>query len=142
MQTIMQMTRLSQQLTRAPVQPLSRAIDVAVRLLFGASILGRARVARNVFSHHSGFGVIEVGCEIGVHVVFGGRVPESGAPYPETGVIVHAGARLIGPIRIGRGVVVEDVPAHALVAGVPGVIKRRNLETANYRSAANTSVCL
>lgn len=149
----MRFIRLSQRLARSPVRPLGRAVDGMVRLFFGAAIPGRAKIADSVFFHHSGLGVvingasvIEADCEIGVHVVLGGRAPESGAPHLEPGVIVHAGACLIGPIRIGRGaiiaancVVIADVPPNCLVAGVPGVIKRRNLDSSGYRSTSNTA---
>ncbi|MCW2318654.1 serine O-acetyltransferase [Rhodoblastus acidophilus] len=124
----------------------SRLIDGVSRILFAASIPGQAKIGGNVFFHHSGLGVvinrasvIEDDCEIGVHVVLGGKAPTLGAPHLERGVIVHAGARLIGPIRIGEGsvvganaVVLEDVPPHSLVVGVPGVVKRDGIDTRAY----------
>jgi serine O-acetyltransferase len=124
-----------------------RVVDLLSRILFAASIPGRARIGRNVFFHHSGLGVvvnglsvIEDNCEIGVHVVLGGKAPEVGAPHLERGVIVHAGARLIGPIRIGAGsviganaVVLTDVPPRSLVVGVPGNIKKSDIDNDAYR---------
>ena len=153
MQAIMRLVQMSQRLTRSPAWPLARLADGAVRLFFGAVVPGRAQIAPDVFLHHSGLGVvingaavIEKGCEIGVHVVLGGRAPEPGAPHLEPDVIVHAGARLIGPIRVGRGaiiaancVVIGDVPPYSLVAGVPGVIKRRDIDSVRYRSTSNTT---
>ena len=102
-----------------------------------------------MFFHHSGLGVvinnasvIEEGCEIGVHVVLGGRAPTVGAPHLERDVIVHAGAKIIGPIRIGRGsvvaanaVVLEDMPPHSLIAGVPAIAKRRDIDSSAYHHA-------
>lgn len=153
MQTIMRLIQVSQRLNRGSLRSLSRVVDGSIRLLFGASIPGRANIAPDVFFHHSGLGVvingasiIEGGCEIGVHVVLGGRAPEKGAPHLERGVIVHTGARLIGPIRIGQGaiiaanaVVIGNVPAHTLVAGVPGVVKRQGIDTTRYQSTAYSS---
>lgn len=150
----MRLVRLSQRLTRSPVRPLARPIEGIVRLAFGAAIPGKARISRDVFFHHSGLGVvingatvIEQGCEIGVHVVLGGRAPEPGAPHLEPGVIVHAGARLIGPIRVGRGsiiaanaVVISDVPPHSLVAGVPGIVKRSDIDANRYRTTAAAAI--
>ncbi|MGZ3306393.1 MAG: serine O-acetyltransferase [Asticcacaulis sp.] len=120
----------------------ARFFEGIIRLLFQASIPGQAKIAPTVFFHHSGIGVvinrhsvIEENCEIGVHVVLGGKSPLPGAPHLEPGVIVHAGAKLIGPIRIGAGsvvaanaVVTKDVPPRCLVAGVPAVIKKENLD--------------
>jgi serine O-acetyltransferase len=128
------------------IRAASRLIDLVSRILFAASVPGRSRIGKNVFFHHSGLGVvinsasvIEDDCEIGVHVVLGGRAPIIGAPHLEQGVIVHAGARIIGPIRIGRGaviganaVILEDVAPHSLVVGVPGVVKRSGIDREAY----------
>lgn len=149
-QGIMRLVRLSQRLRRGPLAPLGRVVDLVVRVGFSAAIPGRARIAPDVFFHHSGIGVvvngasvIEHGCEIGVGVVLGGRAPEPGAPHLEPDVIVHAGAKLIGPIRIGRGsviaanaVVLEDVPAGSLVAGMPGAVKRSGIDIERYRTTS------
>ncbi len=129
---------------------LPRLFELAIRIFFQASIPGRARIARSVFFHHSGLGVvinglsvIEADCEIGVHVVLGGKAPIVGAPHLEKGVIVHAGAKIIGPIRIGAGsvvaanaVVTSDVPPNSLVAGVPAVVKRSDIDNRMYRHDA------
>lgn len=128
------------------MRPLARVADVISRLMFAASIPGRARIGGNVFFHHSGLGVvinplsvIEDDCEIGVHVVLGGRAPDVGAPHLERGVIVHAGARLIGPICIGAGsviganaVVLDDVPPQSLAVGVPAIVKRSGIDSRAY----------
>jgi serine O-acetyltransferase len=126
---------------------LSRIVDLVSRILFAASLPGRAVIGKNVFFHHSGLGVvingasvIEDNCEIGVHVVLGGRAPIIGAPHLERGVIVHAGARIIGPVTVGEGsviganaVVLSDVPPRSLVVGVPGVVKRTGIEIDAYQ---------
>lgn len=152
MQAIMRLVLMSQRFHRAKLRPLSRMTDGLVRLGFAASIPGRAQIARDVFFHHSGLGVvinplsvIEGGCEIGVQVVLGGKAPIRGAPHLEPGVIVHAGAKIIGPVRIGRGsviaansVVLEDIPPGSLVAGVPGVIKRTGIDIASYGATDET----
>ena len=151
MQWILRLHRLSSGLQRARLGVLSRAIDGISRLVFAASLPGRARIGERVFFHHSGLGVvvnklsvIEDDCEIGVHVVLGGRAPDIGAPYLERGVIVHAGARIIGPVRIGAGaviganaVVLDDVPSGALAVGVPAVVKRLEIDRGAYAHRAS-----
>ena len=51
-------------------------------------------------------------------------------PTVEDGVTIGAGARVLGPVVIGRGaqigansVVVKDVPPGAVVVGVPGRVR-------------------
>jgi len=150
MQLILRLHRLSSWLHGARLLALSRAVDGVSRVVFAASTPGRARIGENVFFHHSGLGVvinalsvIEDDCEIGVHVVLGGRAPEIGAPHLERGVIVHSGARIIGPVRIGAGavvganaVVLDDVPSGALAVGVPAVVKRLDLDRREYARRA------
>ena len=146
MQMIKVLHSVSHSFEARQLKLLSRMIDLVLRIFFSAAVPGRARIGKNVFFHHSGLGVvingasvIEDECEIGVHVVLGGKAPTIGAPHLERGVIVHAGAQIIGPIRIGEGsvigansVVLEDVPAHCLVVGVPGVIKRTGIDNQSY----------
>lgn len=129
------------------LRPLSRLLDLVSRVLTAASVPGRARIESGVFFHHGGLGVvinglavIEADCEIGVHVVLGGKAPIIGAPHLDRGVIVHAGAKLIGPIRIGAGsvvaanaVVTADVPPRCLVAGIPATVKRVGIDNRAYR---------
>lgn len=150
MQLIVRLHRWSHLARNRGLRPLSRLIDGVSRLLFAAAVPGRARIAKSVHFHHSGLGVvingasvIEDDCEIGVHVVLGGKTPLAGAPHLEKGVIVHAGAQIIGPIRIGAGsviaanaVVLDDVPANSMVAGIPAIVKRSAIDSRLYRHAA------
>ena len=67
----------------------------------------------------------------------GGTGKDTGKRHPtvENGVMISAGAKVLGPITIGRNakigagsVVLTDVPANATVVGVPGVVVRLNGE--------------
>lgn len=123
-------------------RPLSRAIEITIRAIFHCSLPAEARIHRTVRFHHGGLAVIVnkasvIGerCEISPHAVLGGKAPLSGAPRLEANVIVHTGAKLIGPIVIGKGaiiganaVVLSDVPAGATVVGIPAkAIKIRHV---------------
>ncbi len=72
--------------------------------------------------------VIENNVSIMQDVTLGGTGKEQGDRHPkvEEGVLISAGAKIIGNIRIGAGakigagsVVLQDVPPHTTVAGVP-----------------------
>ena len=72
--------------------------------------------------------VIEPGCLIMQHVTVG-QLADGGAPHIEQGAYLGAGARVLGPVRIGKGariganaVVLKDVPAGATAVGVPARI--------------------
>ena len=70
-------------------------------------------------------------------VTLGGSGCGSGDRHPKvgSGVLLAAGARVLGPVRIGDGarigagsLVLADVPAHATVAGVPARVVGRLLQ--------------
>jgi serine O-acetyltransferase len=72
-------------------------------------------------------------------VTIGGNATSEGVPRVEDDVYIGAGAKLLGPILIGRGsviganaVVVKDVPQRSVVAGVPAVVIREDIEVRNY----------
>jgi serine O-acetyltransferase len=66
---------------------------------------------------------------------------EDGHPIVERDVIIGAGAKILGPVRIGRNsviganaVVLKDVPPNSIVAGIPAkVVGRRPELDANLR---------
>jgi serine O-acetyltransferase len=72
-------------------------------------------------------------CRIRTGVVVGiGRVGESVAPQFGNHVDIGAGAKILGPIKIGNNVaiganavVLSDVPDNSIAVGVPAVIKPR-----------------
>ena len=85
------------------------------------------------FAHTLGI-VIGGDSKIGARVKFLGNntvgtAKDNGFPIIEDDVTVGCGARVLGPVRVGRGaviganaVVVSDVPAGAVVAGIPARI--------------------
>jgi serine O-acetyltransferase len=118
---------------------LARLVSHIGRALTGVEIHPGARIGRRVFIDH-GMGVVigetaEVGNDVIMYqgVVLGGTSRQRTKRHPTVGngVVIGAGAILLGPItvgdcaRIGAGsVVIRSVPAHATVVGVPAHIAR------------------
>lgn len=118
---------------------LARLVSELGRTLTGVEIHPGARLGRRLFIDH-GMGVVigetaEVGDNVLLYqgVVLGGTSRERKKRHPTVGdgVVIGAGAILLGPIevgdhaRIGAGsVVVKPVPAGATVVGVPARIAR------------------
>ena len=118
-----------------PLRWLARFIGLFARWLTGIEIHPGAQLGRRVFIDH-GLGVVigetaEVGddCTIYQGVTLGGTALERGAkrhPTLESGVVVGAGAKVLGPFTVGAGakvgsnaVVVKAVPKGATVVGIP-----------------------
>jgi serine O-acetyltransferase len=119
-----------------------RFISHVARGLTGIEIHPGATVGRRVFIDH-GFGVVigetaDIGddCTIYQGVTLGGTSLAKGAkrhPTLERGVIVSAGAKILGGFTIGEGakigsnaVVVKPVPAGATAVGIPARIVQKD----------------
>jgi serine O-acetyltransferase len=123
------------------------------RFLTGVEIHPGARIGRRFFIDH-GMGVVigetaEIGndCSIYHGVTLGGTTWQKGKRHPtlEDGVIIGAGAKVLGPITLGKGsrvgsnaVVVKDVPAGATVVGIPGrvIVKKQTEDIREARREA------
>jgi serine O-acetyltransferase len=120
---------------------LGRFISYLARIITGIEIHPGATIGRRVFIDH-GFGVVigetaVVGddCTIYQGVTLGGTTLVSGAkrhPTLERGVIVGAGAQVLGAFTVGEfakigsnAVVVKPVPAGATAVGNPAHIVRK-----------------
>lgn len=148
MQFLVRLQRLAYRLHQRPLlRPLSRGIDLLIRVIWSAHIPPQARIAGTAQFGHNGLAVIvhplcEIGehCLIGPHVILGGKAPHIGAPIVEDSVIIHAGAKVIGKIKIGAGsvigtsaVVLTDVPPRSLVVGIPGQVLKNDIDVSIYR---------
>jgi cysteinyl-tRNA synthetase len=118
-----------------------RFLSEVVKFLTGVEIHPAARVGAGLFIDH-GTGVVigetaELGedCLLYQGVTLGGTGKEKGKRHPTLGkgVVVGAGAKILGNIRIGdyakigaNSVVLKPVPDFAVVVGVPGrIIKKK-----------------
>jgi serine O-acetyltransferase len=123
---------------------LGRFIAYLARMITGIEIHPGATIGRRVFIDH-GFGVVigetaVVGddCTIYQGVTLGGTSLSSGAkrhPTLERGVIIGAGAKVLGSFTIGEyakvgsnAVVVKPVPAGATAVGNPAHLVRKDVD--------------
>jgi serine O-acetyltransferase len=130
---------------------LGRLTSHIGRWLTGIEIHPGATIGRRVFIDH-GMGVVigetaEVGEDTTLYhgVTLGGTTWNKGKRHPTLGrnVVVGAGAKILGPIKVGDGakigsnaVVVKDVPEGATVVGIPGRIVEAGPSKEGARFAA------
>ena len=86
--------------------------------------------------------VIGKNCMIGQNVTIGGKSGWYEVPVIGDNVEISAGARIIGPVRIGNNViiganavVVKDVPDNCIVAGVPAKIIKEHIVLEDFGGA-------
>ncbi|WP_163192040.1 serine O-acetyltransferase EpsC [Clostridium thermarum] len=116
---------------------LGRLISQLARFLTGIEIHPGAKIGKGLFIDH-GMGVVigettEIGDNVIIYhgVTLGGTGKDKGKRHPTVGdnVIIGAGAKILGPIKIGNSakigantVVLTDVPANATAVGIPARI--------------------
>lgn len=110
----------------------ARAISYGARMMTGIEIHPAAKIGKRFFIDH-GMGVVigetaEIGNDVTLYhgVTLGGVSLDNGKRHPtlEDGVIVGAGAKVLGPFTVGKNakigsnaVVVKPVPANATMVG-------------------------
>jgi serine O-acetyltransferase len=136
--------RLSHWVWRKRFFWIARFISHIGRWLTGIEIHPGATIGRRVFIDH-GMGVVigetaVIGddCTLYHGVTLGGTSWNKGKRHPtlEQGVVIGAGAKVLGPITVGKGakigsnaVVVKDVPADATAVGIPARILDQETES-------------
>src|SRR5271169_4201628 len=118
----------------------ARTLGEITRILTGVDIHPGANLGSGLFIDHATGVVIgetaEVGDDVTIFhgVTLGGTSSDRGKRHPTIGdrVVIGAGAKVLGPIKIGddsrigaNAVVVKEVPSSAVVIGVPGQIISR-----------------
>ena len=141
----LQLHRFTHLLWRMGLRWLARFGSHVTRFLTGIEIHPGASIGRRVFIDH-GMGVVigetaEIGddCTLYHGVTLGGVSWKQGKRHPTLGkgVVVGAGAKILGPFIVGDGakvgsnsVVVKAVPAGATVVGIPARVVEHGAETA------------
>ncbi|MBS7251200.1 MAG: serine O-acetyltransferase [Candidatus Freyarchaeota archaeon] len=117
-----------------------RYLSYIARQITGIEIHPGAKIGKDFFIDHGSGTVIGETTEIGDNVTIyqgvtlGGTSLSPGKRHPTLGnnVVVGAGAKILGPVKIGdnvkigaNSVVISDVPPNSVVVGVPGRIVSR-----------------
>jgi serine O-acetyltransferase len=126
--------RISHRLWLWKLRLLARLVSHLARFLTGVEIHPGVTIGRRFFIDH-GIGVVigetaEIGDDVLMYqgVVLGGTTLEKVKRHPtiRNGVVIGAGAIVLGPIIVGEGarvgagsVVVKDVEPHTVVVGIP-----------------------
>jgi serine O-acetyltransferase len=129
--------RLANSFWRGGFTFLARWMSELGRWLSGIEIHPAATIGRRLFIDH-GLGVVIgetaiIGDDVTLYhgVTLGGISTEAGRRHPtiEDGVVIGAGAKVLGPITVARNarvganaVVVKDVPVGVTVVGIPAQI--------------------
>ncbi|SDA82742.1 serine O-acetyltransferase [Pseudomonas sp. NFPP33] len=129
--------RVAHALWRSGWKWLARVVSNFGRWMTGIEIHPGAKIGRRFFIDH-GMGIVigetaEIGNDVTLYqgVTLGGTSWNKGKRHPtlEDGVVVGAGAKVLGPFTVGAGakigsnaVVTKAVPAGATAVGIPGKI--------------------
>ncbi len=119
----------------------ARAVSQTARFVTGIEIHPAAQIGKRFFIDH-GMGVVigetaEIGddCTLYQGVTLGGTGKDVGKRHPTLGnnVMVGAGAKVLGPLKIGsntkiaaNAVVLHEVPENSTAVGIPAKVVKRN----------------
>ena len=125
----------------------ARLVSQGARFLTGVEIHPGATIGKGLFIDH-GTGVVigetaEIGdnCTIYQGVTLGGTGKDVGKRHPTLGnnVMVGAGAKVLGPVKIGDNakiaagaVVLQDIPENCTAVGIPArIVRKGSVKTAD-----------
>lgn len=129
--------RVSHQLWKDGRRWLALYLQSIVSEVFAVDIHPAATIGCGILlDHATSFvvgetAIVEDDVSILHEVTLGGTGKQSGARHPiiRSGVLIGAGSKILGRVEIGTGakigagsVVLQDVPPHTTVAGVPAVV--------------------
>ncbi len=131
---VLLLSRVRETARRRHIPLVNHVLRLATTVIYGIEIERNVELGVGVnFAHTVGI-VIGGTSKVGARVKFMGSntvgtAKDDGCPVIEDDVVVGCGARVLGPIRVGRGaviganaVVLHDVPPGAVVTGIPASV--------------------
>ncbi|WP_218997381.1 serine O-acetyltransferase [Shewanella algae] len=117
-----------------------------LRVCFGLQIGNGTTIGKGVVFGYGGLGIVihdrvilEDGVQIGSGVTIGGTNKKFEVPRVGKDTIISTGAKILGPIVVGKGcviganaVVLKNVPDYSVVVGVPGRVIKRDIDITKY----------
>ncbi|MBN1567574.1 MAG: serine acetyltransferase [Acidobacteria bacterium] len=129
-----------------PAQPFRFFVERFIEITTGISIPAQCQIGKGFRIHHFGGivlhpeTVIGNNCTIYQGVTFGDRGGYGGAPKLGNNVLIGAGAKIIGAIRIAddciigaNAVVTKDMAPNTIAFGNPAVYKTKDSDTNEQR---------
>ena len=148
---VLLLSRIRESARRWHVPGVNHALRLATTVLYSIEIGNDIELGEGINFTHTLGTVIGGTSKVGARVQFMGNntigtAKDNGCPVIEDDVIIGCGARVLGPVRIGRGafiganaVVLTDVPAGAIATGVPAKVQVKSGGPATGEPAAKTN---
>jgi serine O-acetyltransferase len=146
------LSRIRESARRWHVPGVNHALRLATTVLYSIEIGNDIELGEGINFTHTLGTVIGGTSKVGARVKFMGNntigtAKDNGCPVIEDDVVIGCGARILGPVRIGRGafiganaVVLSDVPAGAIATGIPAKVRvPREGEGEGEREASATN---
>lgn len=121
---------------------------IFIRLLFGCQVGVRTKIGQGVSLGYGELGVviheraaIDKNVSIGTCVTIGGTSKKYEVPIIGENTIISSGAKILGPIKIGKNcviganaVVLNDIPDNCVAVGVPAKVIKYDINIEDYRN--------